>query len=286
MGLRRGAASRGPRWFRRALDALYVGITRRKVDWVLDLDIRAFFDRIDHAWMVRSVEHRIGGRRIVRLTQKWLRAGVMEHERWIETEQGTPQGSAISPILADLYLHYVLDLWADHWRRRKTRGDVVIVRYADDVVLGFPVRILGEVFRSKFVAAPKHLFQAGKLGFRGVLRGLAKTRLFGRLLRQSFRQKWVVYAKKPLGDPSMCCSIWPPKGIGARSRYLSVWENASDAPAPCRGWKKRADSQPNAAGRRRSWSNRWANAQAISSHYTTWACLRLRRARCRCRFSC
>ena len=94
-----------------ALDALYVGITRKPVGWVLDLDIRSFFDKIDHGWMIRFVEHRIGDRRIVRLIQKWLKAGVMDQGRWVETEEGTPQGAVISPILANLYLHYVLDLW-------------------------------------------------------------------------------------------------------------------------------------------------------------------------------
>jgi RNA-directed DNA polymerase len=123
-----------------ALDALYVGITRKPVGWVLDLDIRAFFDKIDHNWMIRFVEHRIGDRRIVRLIQKWLKAGVMDQGRWIETEEGTPQGAVISPILANLYLHYVLDLWVNQWRRKKARGDVIIVRYADDAVLGFQYR--------------------------------------------------------------------------------------------------------------------------------------------------
>ena len=123
-----------------ALDALYVGITRKPVGWVLDLDIRAFFDKIDHNWMIRFVEHRIGDRRVVRLIQKWLKAGVMEQGRWIETEEGTPQGAVISPILANLYLHYVLDLWVNQWRRKKARGDVIIVRYADDAVLGFQYR--------------------------------------------------------------------------------------------------------------------------------------------------
>jgi RNA-directed DNA polymerase len=129
-----------------ALDALYVGITRKKVNWVLDLDIRAFFDRIEHSWLVKFVEHRIGDRRIVRLIQKWLRAGVMEQGRWIETEEGTPQGSVISPILANLYLHYVLDLWVNQWRRKKAAGDVIIVRYADDAVLGFQYREEAELF--------------------------------------------------------------------------------------------------------------------------------------------
>jgi RNA-directed DNA polymerase len=123
-----------------ALDALYVGITRKKVNWVLDLDVRSFFDKVDHDWMKRFVEHRIGDRRVVRLIQKWLKAGVMEQGRWFETEEGTPQGAVISPTLANLYLHYVLDLWVDQWRRTKATGDVIIVRYADDAVLGFQHR--------------------------------------------------------------------------------------------------------------------------------------------------
>jgi RNA-directed DNA polymerase len=129
-----------------ALDALYVGITRKNVNWVLDLDIRAFFDQIEHSWMIKFVEHRIGDRRIVRLIQKWLKAGVMEQGRWTETEEGTPQGAVISPILANLYLHYVLDLWVDQWRRKHATGDVIIVRYADDAVLGFQHREEAERF--------------------------------------------------------------------------------------------------------------------------------------------
>jgi group II intron reverse transcriptase/maturase len=129
-----------------ALDALHVGIERKKVNWVLDLDIRAFFDRIDHAWMIKFVEHRIGDRKVVRLIQKWLKAGVMEQGRWIETEEGTPQGAVISPTLANLYLHYVLDLWVNRWRRKEATGDVIIVRYADDAVLGFQHRDEAERF--------------------------------------------------------------------------------------------------------------------------------------------
>ena len=129
-----------------ALDSLYVGIVRKKVNWVLDLDVRAFFDQVGHAWMIKFVEHRIGDRRIVRLIQKWLKAGVMEQGRWNETKEGTPQGSVISPTLANLYLHYVLDLWVDQWRRKKAKGDVIIVRYADDAVLGFQHREEAERF--------------------------------------------------------------------------------------------------------------------------------------------
>jgi group II intron reverse transcriptase/maturase len=128
-----------------ALDALYVGITRKKVNWVLDLDVRSFFDKVDHTWLVKFVEHRIGDPRIVRLIQKWLKAGAMEEGRWFETEEGTPQGAVISPILANLYLHYVLDLWAHQWRKKAT-GDVIMVRYADDAVLGFQYREDAERF--------------------------------------------------------------------------------------------------------------------------------------------
>jgi group II intron reverse transcriptase/maturase len=120
-----------------ALDALTVGIKRKKVNWVLDADIRAFFDTIDHTWMVKFIEHRIADRRVVRHIQKWLNAGVMEDGRHIEPETGTPQGGSISPLLANIYLHYVFDLWADQWRHRQARGDVIIVRYADDFVVGF-----------------------------------------------------------------------------------------------------------------------------------------------------
>lgn len=123
-----------------ALDALYVGITQKKVDWVLDLDIQSFFDKIDHGWMLRFVEHRIADPRVVRLIQKWLKAGVLENGQWFETKEGTPQGSVISPILANLYLHYVLDVWALVWRKKVAQGDVIIVRYADDAVLGFQYR--------------------------------------------------------------------------------------------------------------------------------------------------
>ena len=123
-----------------ALDALWVGMMRRRVNWIPDLDIRSFFDKLRHDWLVRFVEHRIGDRRVVRLIQKWLKAGVMEQGQWSETEEGSPQGAVISPILANLYLHYVLDVWAEAWRKKLAHGDVMIVRYADDAVLGFEHR--------------------------------------------------------------------------------------------------------------------------------------------------
>jgi group II intron reverse transcriptase/maturase len=129
-----------------ALDALYVGITQKKVNWILDLDVQSFFDRVGHAWMIQFVEHRIADRRIVRLIQKWLQAGVLEEGRWFETKEGTPQGSVISPILANLYLHYVLDVWAKVWREKVARGEMIMVRYADDAVLGFQYREDAERF--------------------------------------------------------------------------------------------------------------------------------------------
>jgi group II intron reverse transcriptase/maturase len=120
-----------------ALDALWVGLMRKKVNWVLDADIRGFFDAIDHGWLRKFVEHRVADRRILRLIQKWLRAGVSEDGEWSKTEVGTPQGAVISPLLANIYLHYVFDLWAHRWRRQHASGDMIIVRYADDIVLGF-----------------------------------------------------------------------------------------------------------------------------------------------------
>ena len=124
-----------------ALDALWVALMRRKVNWVLDADIRGFFDAIDHGWMMKFLEHRIADRRVLRLIQKWLRAGVSENGSWSRTTRGTPQGAVISPLLANVYLHYALDLWVQEWRRHRCSGDAIIVRYADDFVLGFQHRL-------------------------------------------------------------------------------------------------------------------------------------------------
>jgi group II intron reverse transcriptase/maturase len=129
-----------------ALDALTVGIYQRKVNWVLDADIRGFFDSLNHEWLIRFVEHRIGDRRIVRLSQKWLSAGVLEEGRWTPGEVGTVQGGSISPLLANIYLHYVFDLWTQQWRRTRTQGDAIVVRFADDFVLGFQHRTDAEQF--------------------------------------------------------------------------------------------------------------------------------------------
>jgi group II intron reverse transcriptase/maturase len=120
-----------------ALDALYTGLLTRKVNWVLDADIRGFFDAIDHGWLVTFIEHRVADRRVVRLIQKWLNAGVLEDGTRTRSEEGAPQGGSASPLLANVYLHYVFDLWVQRWRTTQAHGDVVVVRYADDVIVGF-----------------------------------------------------------------------------------------------------------------------------------------------------
>src|SRR6266513_2023185 len=120
-----------------AMDALMVGITSTKVNWILDADIRSFFDTVSQAWLIRFVEHRVGDRRIIRLIQKWLKAGVLEDGIVTVSDKGTGQGSVISPLLANLYLHYAFDLWAERWRRREAAGNMIIVRYADDLIVGF-----------------------------------------------------------------------------------------------------------------------------------------------------
>ncbi|MDQ6900605.1 MAG: group II intron reverse transcriptase/maturase, partial [Candidatus Dormibacteraeota bacterium] len=129
-----------------ALDALAVGIGSKKVNWVLDADVADFFTRLDHSWLRRFLEHRIADRRVLRLIRKWLRAGIIEDGTWAACDEGAPQGAAASPLLANAYLHYVLDQWADWWRRRHAHGDMIIVRYADDFIAGFEHREDAERF--------------------------------------------------------------------------------------------------------------------------------------------
>ena len=152
-GFRRGRGAHG------ALDALAVGLRRRKINWVADCDIRAFFDTVSRDWLVRFLEYRIGDKRVIRLIIKWLNAGVMEAGEWRDNLRGTPQGSAISPVLANIYLHYVLDLWFQKkWRSHEAQGDTIIVRYADDFVAGFEHQRDAE----RFLAAVKDRF--GRFG--------------------------------------------------------------------------------------------------------------------------
>jgi len=132
-----------------ALDALATGIHMKKVNWVLDADIRSFFDTLDHGWLIRFIEHRVGDRRVVRLIKKWLAAGVLEDGEWRQSEEGTIQGGSISPLLANVYLHYVFDLWVSRWRKTRAKGDVIVVRFADDFIVGFEHREEAEQFLSE-----------------------------------------------------------------------------------------------------------------------------------------
>ena len=166
-----------------ALDALAVGIQRRKINWVVDCDIRAFFDNVSRDWLVRFLEHRIADKRVIRLIVKWLNAGVMEAGEWQDNLRGTPQGSVISPILANVYLHYVLDLWFQKkWRRREVSGETIIVRYADDFVVGFHYKRDAE----RFLDAVRQRFESFELALHP-----DKTRLveFGRFALENRRQR-------------------------------------------------------------------------------------------------
>jgi RNA-directed DNA polymerase len=165
-----------------ALDALSEGVERRRVNWILDADIRSFFDEIDHRWMRRFLEHRIADKRLLRLIDNWLRAGVIEDGRRSASTRGTPQGAVISPLLANIYLHYVLDQWAHQWRRRHAEGDVILVRYADDSVMGFQYE--GEARR--FLALLRK-----RLATFGLELHPDKTRLirFGRYAAQQRRER-------------------------------------------------------------------------------------------------
>jgi len=137
-----------------ALDALAVGIRFKKISWIFDADVRDFFGSINHEWMIRFLEHRIADRRMLRLIRKWLKAGVIENGEWTAADEGSPQGASISPLLANVYLHYALDQWVQWWRRNVARGDVIIVRWADDFVVGFQyeadAKRFGEQLRGRF----------------------------------------------------------------------------------------------------------------------------------------
>ncbi len=165
-----------------ALDAVWMGISTRQIGWILDADISAYFDTIDHDWMLKFLQHRIADKRILRLIKKWLKAGVIEDGKRTASERGTPQGAVISPLLANIYLHYVFDTWAQHWRKHHARGDVIMVRYADDSVLGFQYE--GEARR--FLDAMKERFAKFGLALHP-----QKTRLieFGRHAEQRRRNR-------------------------------------------------------------------------------------------------
>jgi RNA-directed DNA polymerase len=171
--------NRGPH---QALDALTVAIQRKRVSWVLDADIRNFYDSLNHEWMLKFIEHRVADCRILRLIRKWLKAGVSEDGQWSETKVGTPQGSVASPLLANVYLHYVFDLWVEAWRQKVAKGEVIVVRYADDLVVGFEYRTDAEQFLKAFQE---------RLSKFGLEVNAEKTRLieFGRFAIQNRRQR-------------------------------------------------------------------------------------------------
>jgi group II intron reverse transcriptase/maturase len=167
-----------------ALDALAVGISERKVNWILDADVSDFFTRLDHSWLERFLEHRIADKRVLRLIRKWLAAGVVEDGNWSETVEGSPQGASVSPLLANVYLHYVFDLWVRHWRRRRAQGDMIVVRFADDFVVGF--QYLGDAKR--FLADLRERFAKFNLELHP-----DKTRLieFGRFAAQNRKERGI-----------------------------------------------------------------------------------------------
>ena len=165
-----------------ALDALTVGLKRKKVNWVLDADIRDFFTSLDHGWLTKFLEHRIADRRVLRIIQKWLRAGVVENGAWAECDEGTPQGATASPFLANVYLHYVFDQWANRWRSKEARGDMIVVRFADDFIAGFEHKEDAERFQAEL---------RERLARFGLELKAEKTRLieFGRLAAEK-RKAW------------------------------------------------------------------------------------------------
>src|SRR6516165_5181883 len=200
-----------------ALDALAVGIGKRRINWVLDFDVQSFFDKVDRNWLVRFVEHRIGDRRIIRLIAKWLTAGVLEDGLLIETGEGTPQGAVISPLLANIYLHHVYDQWVHQWRRRCATGDVIVVRYADDSIVGFEHRYEAEQFLADLKA---------RLARFGLNLHPEKTRLieFGRnaIANHRFRWTWAQMHGRGTMVPRMRCmagwvatEIHPPEPFGS-----------------------------------------------------------------------
>jgi group II intron reverse transcriptase/maturase len=249
-----------------ALDALAVGIGTKKVNWVLDADIRAFYDTLGHGWLVKFVEHRVADQRVVRLIQKWLNAGVLEDGKRIQSEQGTVQGGSISPLLSNLYLHHVFDLWVQRWRQKRAHGDVIVVRFADDFVAGFEHRHEAEQFlaelRERFAKFGLELHpektrivefgryaernrrnrgDGGKpptFNFLGFTHSWARTRKgHFTVLRQTMRKRWQAKLKevaaelrRRLHDPIPEMGAYLRSVVGGHVRYFGVPMNG---PAIC-----------------------------------------------------
>lgn len=200
-----------------ALDVAYIAITEKKVSWVLDADIQGFFDNIDHDWLIKFIEHRINDKRILLLLKKMLKAGVIEDGWRSKTRVGTPQGAVISPLLANIYLHYVLDLWTHQWRKQNARGEVYIVRYADDFVMGFQYKSDGENYHCALIERLKQF---------GLKLHPEKTRLieFGRFAESNRRSRG---ESKPegfdfLGFTHLCSNKRNNKGFTVRRLTIST----------------------------------------------------------------
>jgi RNA-directed DNA polymerase len=241
-----------------AWDALSAGIMTRKVNWVLDLDIRGFFDSISHEWLVKFIEHRIADRRVMRLIQKWLNAGVLEDGKRIQVEEGTPQGGSASPLLAHVYLHYVFDLWVRVWRQKQAQGDMIVVRFADDTVLGFQYKSDAERFWTelaqrmrkfglelhpdktrlvefgRFAVRDRQQRGAGKpatFAFLGFTHICGKTRKSGQftVLRQTIRKRLQAKLgevktelRRRLHEPIPEVGKWLSAVVGGHMRYFGV----------------------------------------------------------------
>jgi group II intron reverse transcriptase/maturase len=245
-----------------ALDAVYVGITQRKVNWVLDVDIRGFFDAIDHEWLMKFIGHRIADKRVHRHVKKWLNAGVLEEGERIRSERGTPQGGSISPLLGNIYLHYALDLWAQRWRRTQANGDMIIVRFADDAVFGFQYEAEAKRFLSelrerllkfglelnsdktrlmefgRFAAEHRRRRGDGKpetFDFLGFTHICGKTRLNGRfaLVRHTMRKRLGARLKSlraelrgKMHEPTPAVGAWLGKVLSGYYRYHAIPGNS------------------------------------------------------------
>jgi group II intron reverse transcriptase/maturase len=243
-----------------ALDALYLGVEEKKVNWILDVDIRAFFDSLSQTWLVKIIEHRIGDRRVVRLIQKWLRAGVLEEGKLTVSEEGTPQGGNVSPLLANVYLHYVLDQWIQVWQRKIARGEMIVVRFADDIVLGFQNQAEAERFQRKLRERMKkfnlelhpektRLLEFGRFAAQNrTVRGEGKPETFNFLgfthicgktrqgrftvMRQTIRKRMQAKLKaidqelrKRMHDPVQEVGQWLKAVVGGHFRYYGVPTN-------------------------------------------------------------
>jgi RNA-directed DNA polymerase len=233
-----------------ALDALAVGIRRERVNWVLDTDFRDYFSSLDHRWLERFLEHRIADKRVLRLIQKWLAAGVIEKGSWTACEEGVPQGASASPLLANVYAHYVFDLWAHQWRRRHARGNVVIVRFADDAVVGFEHRDDAERFSAdlrdrlakfglELNAEKTRLIRFGRFAVQQRQeRGLGKPETFSflgftHICAQSRKGRFKL--KRITDSKRVPAKLHALKGELRWRRHLPIPERDAGSPASCRG---------------------------------------------------